>query len=58
MYRCNYCGATFDEPYELHTTYEDYYGTYSFASGTRLVLDVCPKCGSEEYEEYDEEEEE
>lgn len=58
MYKCNNCGAVFDEPYEKHTTYESYYGIADeFSYHTPLTLYVCPCCSDDDYEEYDEYEE-
>ena len=58
-YRCDNCGETFEEPdYEL-TSYEDYYGVSSlFPDRHYMYLSVCPNCGSEDIEEFDDEEEE
>ena len=45
MYKCNNCGFIFEEPFEISTTYEAYYGVYSlFSYHTPLTLYVCPNC--------------
>ena len=57
-YRCLNCGAKFDEPHIIKTSYEAYYGVASmFPSHTPCSLDVCPCCDDEELEELDEDEE-
>lgn len=63
MYRCLNCRYEFDEPDEIHTSYEAYYGVASdFGSRTSLTLEVCPRCESDDIDEvddvYEEEEEE
>ena len=60
MWTCDNCGKSFDEPRELTTTYEDYYGVGSeFDSKTWMTYGVCPYCGCEDItEECDDEEEE
>lgn len=58
MFKCNNCGHVFDEPYEHYTTYEAYYGIADeFAYHTPLTLLECPFCDSEDFEEWDEDEE-
>lgn len=45
-YRCEWCGAVFDEP--LHEPAGDF--MYN-----PMVHDVCPECGNDDFEEvYDE----
>ena len=63
MYRCLNCRCEFDEPDEIYTSYEAYYGVASdFGSRTSLTLEVCPRCESDDIDEvddvYEEEEEE
>lgn len=59
-YKCLNCGARFDEPHIMHTSYEFHYGVASmFPNLTPLELDVCPCCNDEELEEvYEDDEEE
>lgn len=59
MYRCNECLELFSEPIVHETTYESYYGIlHQFDSRTRLELELCPCCGSEDIEEVEEKEDE
>jgi DNA-directed RNA polymerase subunit RPC12/RpoP len=59
MYKCSNCDEVFDEPKTERTTYEHYYGVDDlFPNHHSLYLDVCPYCGDEEIEEFEEEEEE
>lgn len=56
-HKCNNCGNTFDEPSEVKTTYESYYGVSDlFPNSTPLILKVCPYCGDEDIDEFVEEE--
>ena len=56
MYKCNNCNKTFEEPNELITTYESYYGVSClFESSNKMVIKVCPICGCDEIEENIEE---
>lgn len=57
MYVCDNCGARFEEPEQERTTYEHYFGA-EWSGGIPYVYEVCPDCGSEDFEEIDEEEEE
>lgn len=59
MFRCNNCGEIFEEADEIRTSYEAYYGvgTY-FPDRTPLFLQVCPKCHSDDIEDFMEEEDE
>lgn len=62
-YVCANCGYKFVEPYEKHTTYEEYNGVSSmFHSHTPLTVYLCPHCSSDDIEEAysyaDEDEEE
>lgn len=59
MFRCLNCDKKFDEPIEIETTYENYYGVSSmFGNLTPLTLHVCPYCESDEFGECDEDDEE
>jgi predicted nucleic acid-binding Zn-ribbon protein len=59
MYKCNNCGRVFESPVLEKTTYESYYGVSSmFAYGSPLIIEKCPKCDSEDFRYYNEEEEE
>jgi hypothetical protein len=58
MYKCKCCGKKFESPKVEKTTYESYYGVSSmFSYGSPLVIEMCPKCESEDFVEYYEEEE-
>ena len=58
MFRCYNCKEEFDDPEVVHTTYEDYYGVSSeFGSSTSCYLNTCRYCGSEEVEEFEQEDE-
>ena len=55
MYRCKNCGCRFDEPKELNSTWEAYYGISGmFDFSTPRTAYVCPECNDEELE-YDDE---
>lgn len=57
-HRCERCGAVFDEPESREFCYEDYYGVSSmFPNRNYGHYDVCPECGSEDIDNYYEEEE-
>lgn len=58
MYKCFNCGARFDEPEHETLSKEDYYGVGDmFPRGSHhyFTLTTCPNCGSEDIEEYCEE---
>lgn len=56
MYKCKQCKAIFEEPKEIHTTYEIEYGVATdFSYSIPLTLQTCPYCGSERIKEYEEE---
>lgn len=58
MYKCNDCGSIFDEPDSEYIDLEEYYGVGSlFNDHHHEYMSVCPCCGSNDYEYYDEEEE-
>lgn len=57
-YKCYECNREFDEPNEIKTTYEDYYGVgHLFPTRGLMTMYVCPYCGDECIEEIDEFEE-
>lgn len=59
-YECHNCRAKFDEPNEEYVNAAYYYGVgseFGQSSGSLLIA-VCPRCGSEEFEEIEEYEEE
>lgn len=52
MYRCKNCGCRFDEPKELNSTWEAYYGISDmFDYSTPRTIYVCPECNDDEIEE-------
>ena len=52
MYMCNNCKYKFEQPEELITTYESFYGISSlFESSTMLEMSVCPNCEDDDYVE-------
>lgn len=56
MYKCSNCNHEFDQPKEIHTTYESLYGVGSeFGSRTPCTIEVCPHCGDDEIDEIEEE---
>ncbi len=58
MYRCAECRATFDEPDSKEICYEAEYGVASMFSDMHWgTIAICPDCGSEEIEDYWEDEE-
>lgn len=58
MYKCIDCGREFDEPESETVAWEDYYGVSSmFPDRHYGYITVCPFCGSEEFDEIEEEEE-
>lgn len=55
MYRCKNCGCRFDEPKELNSSWEAYYGISGmFDYSTPMTRNVCPECNDDEIE-YDDE---
>lgn len=55
MYICKECGCKFEEPREIETTYESYYGiSDEVYSRTSITLHVCPNCDSEEIRKEEE----
>lgn len=55
MFKCKNCEQTFEEPLLKETTYEFWYGA-PLESRTYLLLELCPFCKSDEFEEEEEEE--
>lgn len=55
MFRCNHCGALFEDPDYESVCMEDYNGVGSmFDTHTYGEIAVCPECGSDNIEEtYD-----
>lgn len=57
MWICENCKEIFDEPDYESICAEDYYGVSSmFNSCNYIDIKVCPECGSDEIEEYYDEE--
>lgn len=57
MYVCELCGSVFSDPERVKYCYEDYNGVSSmFPNSNYGYYDVCPYCGSEEIDNYFEEE--
>lgn len=55
MYVCNECNEEFDYPITVKTSLEGYYGVSSlFSNHHRMLLEVCPYCESEDFEEINE----
>lgn len=55
MYYCSTCGNVFEEPLEVNTTYESFYGVSNlFSNSTPLTMHVCPYCKETGYEEMEE----
>lgn len=55
MFKCFNCGKQFDEPKELQTTYESYYGVSdNFGNSTSITLKVCPHCECDLIDEMEE----
>lgn len=60
MLKCVRCGETFDEDDVVYETvcWEDYYGVgASFQNKNYGSMATCPYCGSDELEDYYEEDE-
>lgn len=54
MLICNDCERTFEKPFCVQTTYENYYGVGNqFGNHHSLELYCCPYCKSEDYEEVE-----
>lgn len=53
MYRCDDCGAVFDEPKEWQEIRGEFWGVPCYES-----ISGCPYCAGENYYYYDEESEE
>lgn len=61
MYKCSDCGCEFDDPIEIRTSYENYFGVGGlFPNHNYMTYQACPCCHSEDFEEvyeYEEDEE-
>lgn len=53
MYKCNDCEVIFEEP----NSYQEYMGEF-WGSRSYQTFYICPCCGSDDYEEYVEGDEE
>lgn len=52
-YYCPDCKAEFDEPDEKEVDAEDYYGVGgSFSDHHSMVVECCPECGSEDFNDW------
>ena len=49
MYKCNYCGRTFDELATWNESRGEFWGVMAFES-----MSGCPFCFDSDYEEFDE----
>ena len=55
IYKCQNCGQTFQEPEEVQTTYESYYGVMDlFPNYHLMTYYCCPYCHEEDFEEMEE----
>jgi predicted nucleic acid-binding Zn-ribbon protein len=55
MYRCERCGEIFDSPDEKTTSWIEYF--WGAPCRAEYTEELCPWCGSDDFERYDEEEE-
>lgn len=53
MYRCDQCDAKFDEPDRQDSW--DSYDAHGYVSVSYFEIEVCPSCGSEAFDEVDDE---
>ena len=53
MYRCDHCDAKFDEPDRQDSW--DSYDAHGYVSVSYFEIEVCPSCGSEAFDEVDDE---
>lgn len=52
MFQCNNCNCRFDEPKVRRTSYEAEFGVSNlFPNSTPWNMQVCPKCGDDDFEE-------
>lgn len=61
MYKCKNCGKTFSEEdvKKEYISYSDFYGIEEgLGTNGSVIIWHCPKCDSEDIEEYEEEMEE
>ena len=58
MWRCEHCGAVFDEPDIAIGCYEEDYGLSTRYERHTYHYDVCPECGSEDIDTMPDDEEE
>lgn len=57
MYKCRWCGKTFNELKVIKIKYDDYYGKVdNIGCGKAFTAEVCPFCDESDYEEIEEEE--
>lgn len=57
-YRCNICGAEFDEPRKEWVSASRYYGvSRDFGDCGTVEIATCPRCHDEDFEEIEEYEE-
>ena len=57
IYKCQACGAYFDEPYTVRICLEDEYGVGSLFHDRHYVdVECCPYCDSSGFELTDDEE--
>ena len=53
MYRCDHCDAEFNEPDRNESW--DAYDAHGYVSVSYFEIEVCPSCGSEAFDEVDDE---
>lgn len=56
MYRCWNCDAVFEEP--VYKEFTEHYEAWGREFSEKYTESYCPKCGDEEFEEIEEEEDE
>lgn len=55
MFKCECCGEIFEEPHiRVFKEYHEFWGMSCYEALTEAT---CPECGSEDFREYDEDEE-
>ena len=53
MWKCERCGAKFDDPDSKTICYEQYFGVASmFPNMNYGDISICPECGSEDIDTY------
>ena len=55
MYKCDYCGKTFEYP--RIKTYKESREFWGMTCYEEIDVATCPFCGDEDFEEYEEEDE-